>query len=123
MQDKFFVDLARLEEYTASLKKQLDRMQEAEAYLQKRTRALSGMLEDQVTVSPRAASMGGSQAFLDAGERYKLSELLKTVIVASANDSAVALAGRGEEMRRRTELLNRQEDNNRATAARLLGKE
>ncbi len=50
MQDKFFVDLARLEEYTASLKKQLDRMQEAEAYLQKRTRALSGMLEDQVTV-------------------------------------------------------------------------
>ena len=48
-------------------------------------------LEDQVTVSPRAASMGGSQAFLDAGERYKLSELLKTVIVASANDSAVAL--------------------------------
>ena len=50
MQDKFFVDLARLEEYTASLKKQLDRMQETEAYLQKRTRALSGMLEDQVTV-------------------------------------------------------------------------
>lgn len=49
-------------------------------------------MEDQVTVSPRAASMGGSQAFLDAGERYKLSELLKTVIVASANDSAVALA-------------------------------
>ena len=49
-------------------------------------------LEDLVTVSPRAASMGGSQAFLDAGERYKLSELLKTVIVASANDSAVALA-------------------------------
>ena len=49
-------------------------------------------LEDQLTVSPRAASMGGSQAFLDAGERYKLSELLKTVIVASANDSAVALA-------------------------------
>ncbi len=49
-------------------------------------------LKDQVTVSPRAASMGGSQAFLDAGERYKLSELLKTVIVASANDSAVALA-------------------------------
>ena len=38
-------------------------------------------------------------------------------------DSAVALAGRGEEMRRRTELLNQQEDNNRATAARLLGKE
>ena len=48
--------------------------------------------QDQVTVSPRAASMGGSQAFLDAGERYSLGELLKTVIVASANDSAVAIA-------------------------------
>ncbi|MFR5794922.1 MAG: hypothetical protein ACLUI3_04710 [Christensenellales bacterium] len=50
-------------------------------------------MQDQVTVSPRAASMGGSQAFLDAGERYPLGELLKTVIVASANDSAVAIAG------------------------------
>ena len=49
-------------------------------------------VQDQVTVSPRAASMGGSQAFLDAGERYPLGELLKTVIVASANDSAVAIA-------------------------------
>ena len=49
-------------------------------------------LEDQVAVFPRVASRGGSQAGLDAGERYKLSELLKTVIVASANDSAVALA-------------------------------
>ena len=49
-------------------------------------------VNDRVTVSPRAASMGGSQAFLDAGESYKLGELLKSVIVASANDSAVALA-------------------------------
>ena len=48
--------------------------------------------EDRVLVSPRAASMGGSQAFLDAGESYPLGELLKAVIVASANDSAVALA-------------------------------
>ena len=45
-----------------------------------------------VTVSERAQSMGGSQAFLDAGGRYKVSELLKSVIIASANDSAVALA-------------------------------
>lgn len=36
--------------------------------------------------------MGGSQAFLDAGSTYKLGELLKSVIIASANDSAVALA-------------------------------
>lgn len=49
MQDKFYVDLSRLEEYTSFLKKLLDRMQEAEAYMHKRTRALSGLLEDQVT--------------------------------------------------------------------------
>ena len=45
-----------------------------------------------VTVSPRAASMGGSQEFLDAGSTYKLGELRKSVIIASANDSAVGLA-------------------------------
>ena len=49
-------------------------------------------VNDRVTVSPRAAIMGGSQAFLDAGSTYKLGELLKSVIIASANDSAVALA-------------------------------
>lgn len=47
---------------------------------------------DSVTVSEHAMSMGGSQAFLQAGERYKLGELLKSMIVASANDAAVALA-------------------------------
>ena len=36
---------------------------------------------------PRAASMGGSQAFSTRAKRYPLGELLKTVIVASANDS------------------------------------
>ncbi len=49
-------------------------------------------LNDQVTVSKEAAGMGGSQALLDAGSAYKLEELLKSTIVASANDSAVALA-------------------------------
>jgi len=49
-------------------------------------------LDDVVTVSPNAESMGGSQAFLSAGGRYKVSDLLKSVIIASANDSAVALA-------------------------------
>ena len=48
--------------------------------------------DDVVTVSPHASGMGGSQAFLDAGGRYPVSELLKSVIIASANDSAVALA-------------------------------
>ena len=49
-------------------------------------------LQDSVPVSARASGMGGSQVFLDANKSYKLCELLKSVIVASANDSAVALA-------------------------------
>lgn len=49
-------------------------------------------LDDEVIASQHSASMGGSQAFLDAGQPYKLSELLKSVIVASANDSSVLLA-------------------------------
>lgn len=47
---------------------------------------------DMVTVSKEAASVGGSSAFLDAGSSYKVVDLIKTVIIASANDSAVALA-------------------------------
>ena len=49
-------------------------------------------LDDEVTVSKRAADMGGSQVFLDADSRHKVGDLLRTVIVASANDSCVALA-------------------------------
>ncbi len=49
-------------------------------------------LDSEILASEHAASMEGSQAFLDAGSKYKVSELLKSVIVASANDSAVALA-------------------------------
>lgn len=49
---------------------------------------------DKVVVSQYAESMGGSQVFLDAGKEYKVEELLKSVIVASANDSCVALAER-----------------------------
>lgn len=51
-------------------------------------------LDEDVTVSPAAASMGGSQVFLDAGSKHKAGELLKSIIVASANDSCVALAER-----------------------------
>ena len=47
---------------------------------------------DMVNISETAASVGGSSAFLDAGSSYKVSELIKSVIVASANDSSVALA-------------------------------
>ena len=49
-------------------------------------------LDDTVTVSANASGMGGSQVFLDANAGYKLSELLKSVIIASANDSSVAIA-------------------------------
>lgn len=47
---------------------------------------------DMLTASEHACSMEGSQAFLDAGSSYSVAELLKSVIVASANDSAVVLA-------------------------------
>lgn len=49
-------------------------------------------LRDSVVCSPNAAGMGGSQALLDAGSTYKLEDLLKSTIIASANDAAVALA-------------------------------
>ena len=49
-------------------------------------------LTDMVPVSQNAAAMKGSQALLDAGSSYSVDTLLKTTIVASANDSAVALA-------------------------------
>ena len=49
-------------------------------------------LDDKVMVSSNASGMGGSQIFLDSDNEYVLGELLKSVIVASANDSSVALA-------------------------------
>lgn len=49
-------------------------------------------LEDTVTVSDTAAAMGGSQIFLKEGERITVSDLLKSTVIASANDAAVALA-------------------------------
>ncbi len=48
--------------------------------------------EDIVTVSNHASSMGGSQIFLEPMEQQTVEALLKSVIVASANDSSVALA-------------------------------
>lgn len=49
-------------------------------------------LDDMLTASEHACSMEGSQAFLDSGSEYSVAELLKSVVVASANDSAVVLA-------------------------------
>ena len=49
-------------------------------------------LDDEVVASQRAASMGGSQVFLDANSTYKLENLIKSIVVCSANDSCVAVA-------------------------------
>lgn len=49
-------------------------------------------VDDTVSISANAASMGGSQVFLEEGEEMKLEDLLKSVVIASANDAAVALA-------------------------------
>ena len=47
---------------------------------------------DMVTASANAASMGGSQIYLKEGESMTVDDLLKSVVIASANDAAVALA-------------------------------
>ena len=49
-------------------------------------------LQDEVHISQQAASMGGTQAFLESGGSYTAEQLLFTVCMASANDSTVALA-------------------------------
>lgn len=48
--------------------------------------------DDVVTVSEYAASMGGSQVFLEAGEQQTVDTLIKCISVASANDGCVAMA-------------------------------
>lgn len=48
--------------------------------------------DDQVTVSEYAASMGGSQVFLEPGETQTVDTMLKCIAVASANDACVAMA-------------------------------
>lgn len=49
-------------------------------------------LKDEVTTSEYAASMGGSQVFLEAGEVQTVDTMLKCIAVASANDACVAMA-------------------------------
>ena len=49
-------------------------------------------LDTQVFASEYASSMGGSQIWLEPGEQMSVNEMLKAVIVASANDCTVALA-------------------------------
>ncbi len=48
--------------------------------------------DDMVTVSEHAASMGGSQIFLEPNEQQSVETLTKSIAIASANDAAVAMA-------------------------------
>lgn len=49
-------------------------------------------LEDEVTTSAYAKSMGGSQVFLEEGEKQTVDTMIKCITVASGNDAAVAMA-------------------------------
>ncbi|HLR42125.1 MAG TPA: D-alanyl-D-alanine carboxypeptidase family protein [Pseudogracilibacillus sp.] len=51
-------------------------------------------MDEQITVSERASSMGGSQVFLEVGEEMSTEDLIKAIAIASANDASVALAER-----------------------------
>ena len=49
-------------------------------------------IDDKIIASDYAASMGGSQVFIEANGEYSVGDLLKSCIVSSANDASVALA-------------------------------
>ena len=49
-------------------------------------------LDDNVSISQNAASMGGSQVYLEEGEIMSVRDLVKCAVIASANDAAVALS-------------------------------
>ena len=49
-------------------------------------------LDTMITTTENASKMGGSQVFIDPYVEYKAEDLLKSVIMASANDASVALA-------------------------------
>lgn len=51
-------------------------------------------LDDIITVSENASNMGGSQIYLETGEKMSVDDLLKAICVGSANDAVVALAER-----------------------------
>ena len=49
-------------------------------------------LTDQITISERAASMGGSQMYMEPGEVHTLEELMQGIAMVSANDACVAVS-------------------------------
>lgn len=50
--------------------------------------------DEEITASANASSMGGSQIFLEAGEKMTVTEMLKGIAIASGNDATVAMAER-----------------------------
>lgn len=50
--------------------------------------------DEMITTSEHAASMGGSQIFLEVGEKMSVSDLVKGICIASGNDASVAMAER-----------------------------
>lgn len=51
-------------------------------------------LNEVINISENASGMGGSQMFLDTGDNYTVSDLIKGIVVVSANDASVAIAER-----------------------------
>ena len=49
-------------------------------------------LEDSITTSAYARSMGGSQVFLEEGEKQTVETMIKCIVIASGNDASVAMA-------------------------------
>jgi len=76
-------------------------------------------LNDMVTISERAAKMGGSQMYMEMGEQHSLEDLMKGIAMVSANDACVAVAeylGGSveifvEKMNRRAEKLGMKDTN------------
>ena len=59
-----------------------------------RVRAGELRFDDTIVASAWASRIGGSQVYLREGEQFPLGELLKAIVIASANDAAVAVAER-----------------------------
>ena len=57
-----------------------------------RVRDGAATLDEPVHVSAWASRIGGSQVYLSEGETFSLGEMLKAIMIASANDAAVAVA-------------------------------
>ena len=49
-------------------------------------------MEDEVVTSAYAKSMGGSQVFLEEGEKQSVETMIKCIVIASGNDASVAMA-------------------------------